>query len=93
MRSAWIEKRKGQANISQMHYARQGVVTEEMAYVAKRENLPESQVIEEVARGRMIIPSNINHPNLEPVTGLVPAIATMNSAVPASPSTGTSSSS
>jgi phosphomethylpyrimidine synthase len=45
MRSAWIEKRKGQANVSQMHYARQGVVTEEMAYVAKRENLPESLVM------------------------------------------------
>ena len=41
MRSAWIEKRRGTANYSQMHYARQGVVTEEMAYVAKRENLPE----------------------------------------------------
>ena len=50
MRSAWIEKRKGQANVSQMHYARQGVITEEMAHVAKRENLPESLVMEEVAR-------------------------------------------
>ena len=67
MRSAWIEKRKGQANVSQMHYARQGVVTEEMAHVANRENLPESLVMEEVARGRMIIPANINHPNLEPM--------------------------
>ena len=42
MRSAWIEQRKGQANESQMHYARQGVVTEEMAYVAKCENLPDA---------------------------------------------------
>ena len=49
MRSAWIEKRRGSANVSQLHYARQGVVTEEMAYVAKRENLPESLVMEEVA--------------------------------------------
>ena len=57
MRSAWIEKRRGSANVSQLHYARQGVVTEEMAYVAKRENLPESLVMEEVARGRMIIPA------------------------------------
>ena len=47
----WVESRKGQANVSQMHYARQGVVTEEMAHVAKRENLPESLVMEEVARG------------------------------------------
>ncbi|MFZ9620045.1 MAG: phosphomethylpyrimidine synthase ThiC, partial [Prochlorococcaceae cyanobacterium] len=57
MRSAWIEKRQGQANVSQMHYARQGVVTEEMAHVAQRENLPESLIREEVARGRMIIPA------------------------------------
>ena len=41
MRSAWIQKRRGQANVTQLHYARQGVVTEEMAFVAKRENLPE----------------------------------------------------
>ena len=67
MRASWVESRKGQANVSQMHYARQGVVTEEMAHVAKRENLPESLVMEEVARGRMIIPANINHTNLEPM--------------------------
>ena len=67
MRASWVSPRKGQANVSQMHYARQGLVTEEMAYVAKRENLPESLVMEEVARGRMIIPANINHTNLEPM--------------------------
>ena len=67
MRASWVSPRKGQANVSQMHYARQGVVTEEMAYVAKRENLPESLVMEEVARGRMIIPANINHTGLEEV--------------------------
>ena len=67
MRASWVSSRKGQANVSQMHYARQGVVTEEMAHVAKRENLPESLVMEEVARGRMIIPANINHTNLEPM--------------------------
>ena len=37
MRSEWVAKRRGQANVSQMHYARQGVVTEEMAHVAARE--------------------------------------------------------
>ena len=52
MRTQWVSARKGQANVSQMHYARKGVVTEEMAYVAKRENLPESLVMEEVARGQ-----------------------------------------
>jgi phosphomethylpyrimidine synthase len=46
-----------------MHYARQGVVTEEMVYVAKRENLPESLVMEDVARGRMIIRANISYSN------------------------------
>ena len=65
MRASWVSPRQGQANVSQMHYARQGVITEEMAHVAKRENLPESLIMEEVARGRMIIPANINHTNLE----------------------------
>ena len=51
MRATWVESRKGQANVSQMHYARQGVITEEMAHVAKRENLPESLVMEEVPGG------------------------------------------
>ena len=60
MRATWVESRKGQANVSQMHYARQGVITEEMAHVAKRENLPESLIMEEVARGRMIIPANFH---------------------------------
>ncbi|MFZ9849521.1 MAG: phosphomethylpyrimidine synthase ThiC, partial [Vulcanococcus sp.] len=85
MRSAWIEKRKGQANVSQMHYARQGVVTEEMAHVAKRENLPESLVMEEVARGRMIIPANINHPNLEPMAIGIASRCKVNANIGASP--------
>ena len=40
MRTDWIAKRRGQDNVSQMHYARNGVITEEMHYVAQRENLP-----------------------------------------------------
>jgi phosphomethylpyrimidine synthase len=51
-----------------MHYARQGVITGEMYYVAKRENLTPEAVRSEVARGRMIIPANINHTNLEPMS-------------------------
>jgi phosphomethylpyrimidine synthase len=81
-------------NVSQMHYARQGVITPEMEYVAIRENLlleslqgsdlltqhagnsfgastPERVtpefVRDEIARGRAIIPANINHPELEPM--------------------------
>ncbi|GEJ57334.1 phosphomethylpyrimidine synthase ThiC [Anaeromyxobacter diazotrophicus] len=67
MRAEWIAKRRGHANVSQMHYARQGVVTEEMAHVAARERLPQEKVREEVARGRMIIPANVRHPELEPL--------------------------
>src|SRR5262245_5034479 len=66
MRSEWVRSRKGD-NVTQLHYARQGVVTEEMAYVAKREGLDPELVRAEVARGRMIIPANVNHPELEPM--------------------------
>ena len=85
--------RKGD-NVSQMHYARRGIITPEMEYVAIRENMKRQQardqglleqhpgqsfgaaippdisprfVCEEVARGRAIIPANINHPELEPM--------------------------
>ncbi len=85
MRSAWIQKRRGQANVTQLHYARQGVVTEEMAYVASRENLPESLVMEEVARGRMIIPANIEHPNLEPMAIGIASRCKVNANIGASP--------
>ncbi len=79
-------------NVSQMHYARQGVITPEMEFVAIRENQRRERlrdigsqhpgesfgaaiprvitpefVRDEVARGRAIIPANINHPELEPV--------------------------
>ncbi len=50
-----------------MHYARQGLLTEEMAYVATREQLDAKLVMSEVARGRLIIPANVRHTNLEPM--------------------------
>ena len=53
--------------MTQMHYARQGVVTEEMRYVAERERVDAELVRTEIARGRLIIPANINHNNLEPM--------------------------
>jgi len=99
--------RKGRSNVSQMHYARKGIVTPEMEFIAVRENLQREQYIEsleatgktgkkmlellmkqhrgesfgasipgritpefvrsEVARGRAIIPANINHPESEPM--------------------------
>ncbi|HXA68357.1 MAG TPA: phosphomethylpyrimidine synthase ThiC, partial [Bryobacteraceae bacterium] len=50
-----------------MHYARQGVITQEMEYVARREHVTGELIRSEVARGRMIIPANIHHTNLEPM--------------------------
>ena len=66
VRSEWVRERTGPV-VTQMHYARQGVVTEEMEFVAKRENLSPEVVRSEVARGRMIIPANIRHVELEPI--------------------------
>ena len=67
MRSEWVAKRQHDAIRTQLHYARQGIVTEEMGYVARRENLSPDLIREEVARGRLIIPANIRHTNLEPM--------------------------
>src|SRR5437773_4949160 len=69
-RAEWIARRKAEntdGNYSQMRYARRGVITEEIEYVARREKLAPELVREEVARGRLIIPANINHPELEPM--------------------------
>ena len=66
IRSEWVRKRTGPV-VTQMHYARKGIVTEEMEFVAKRENLAPEFVRDEVARGRMIIPANIRHVELEPM--------------------------
>lgn len=53
--------------VTQMHYARQGIVTPEMRYVAIREGVDVELVLAEVAAGRAIIPANINHPESEPM--------------------------
>jgi phosphomethylpyrimidine synthase len=66
IRSEWVRNRSGPI-VTQMHYARQGVITEEMEFVAKRENLAPELVRSEVARGRMIIPANVRHVELEPL--------------------------
>src|SRR6185369_12205726 len=67
LRSEWVSRRTGSHNQTQMHFARKGVITEEMEFVARREQLAPELVRSEVARGRMVIPANINHPNLEPM--------------------------
>jgi phosphomethylpyrimidine synthase len=78
MRAEWIAKRRGQANASQMHLARRGVVTEEMAFVAARERLAPELVRDEVARGRMVIPANVRHPELEPLAIGIAATCKIN---------------
>ena len=67
-KSGWLRRgTNGKRNVSQMHLARQGVITEEMEYVARREKLEPELVRSEVARGRAIIPANVNHRSLEPM--------------------------
>ena len=67
MRTEWIAERQNDAVRTQMYYARRGVVTGEMQHVARRESLAPEFIRSEVARGRMIIPANIRHANLEPM--------------------------
>ncbi|WP_425415994.1 phosphomethylpyrimidine synthase ThiC [Pseudoalteromonas qingdaonensis] len=89
-----IRRAKAGKNVTQMHYARQGIITPEMEYIAIRENMGRAEVREqllkeqhpgqsfgasipdfitpefvrdEVARGRAVIPNNINHPESEPM--------------------------
>src|SRR3954471_15811241 len=66
----WIDARAAAepvGNRSQMHYARRGIVTPEMQYVAVRENVAPEFVRDEIARGRAILPANINPPESEPM--------------------------
>ncbi len=58
---------KSEKNITQLHYARKGVITPEMEFVALREGIDAECVREEIAKGRAIIPCNINHPECEPM--------------------------
>ena len=58
---------RGRGNVTQMHYARRGEITPEMEFVALRESCPPELVRSEVARGRAILPCNINHPESEPM--------------------------
>jgi len=58
---------RGKGAVTQLHYARKGIITPEMAFIAAREGFDTEFVRSEVARGRAIIPANINHPELEPM--------------------------
>jgi phosphomethylpyrimidine synthase len=63
----WGLRAKSGQRVTQMHYARRGEITPEMQFVALREGMDAAVVRDEVARGRAIIPSNINHPEAEPM--------------------------
>src|ERR1700738_594493 len=81
-RPKWLAKRQAEntdGNFSQMHYARRAVITDEMKYIAHREKLAPELIRDEVARGRMIIPANINHPELEPMCIGVASLCKINS--------------
>jgi phosphomethylpyrimidine synthase len=54
-------------NVTQLHYARKGIITSEMEYIAIREGMDAEFVRSEIAAGRAIIPTNINHPESEPM--------------------------
>ena len=57
---------RGSGSVTQMTYARRGDITREMEFVAIREGMEPEFVRDEVARGRAIIPANVNHPEIEP---------------------------
>lgn len=64
----WLDNYKNDDVRTQMYYARKGIITEDMKVVARNEKLDEELVRSEVARGRLIIPANVNHRNLEPMS-------------------------
>ena len=66
-RADWVKQRDSDKIRTQMHYARRGVITEEMQYVALQEHVTPELVRDEVARGRLIIPANIHHTSLQPM--------------------------
>jgi phosphomethylpyrimidine synthase len=67
LREPWAAGRRGTSAVTQLQFARRGVVTEEMEFIAIREGFDPEFVRSEVARGRAIIPANVNHPELEPM--------------------------
>src|SRR5258706_1536141 len=67
LREKWVGCRKTDECVTQLRYAKKGEITPEMEFISLREGLPADFVRDEVARGRAIIPSNINHLELEPM--------------------------
>ncbi len=79
MREEWVKKRESDSVRTQMYYAKKGIITEEMEYVSKVEKLDSEFIRSEVARGRMIIPANINHKELKPMAIGIAATCKINS--------------
>ena len=67
LRSEWVKGRESDSVKTQMHYAKKGIITEEMRYVANVEGLEAEFIRSEIARGRLIIPANVNHLNQNPM--------------------------
>jgi len=63
----YAQARAGSPCVTQMHYAKRGIITEEMTRVAEREGLAAELIRSEVARGRLVIPANIHHRRLDPM--------------------------
>lgn len=63
----WLDNHKDDEVRTQMYYAKRGIITPDMQYVAKVENIEPELVRSEIARGRLIIPANINHKHLKPM--------------------------
>ena len=84
LRQEWIARRREEAarsgddNITQMHFARKGQVTEEMLFVAEREKITPELVCSKIAEGKLIIPANINHPELQPMCIGVDSLCKIN---------------
>ena len=67
MREEWVKLREDDKVRTQMYYAKQGIITQEMEYVAKVEKIDPELLRSEIARGRCIIPANINHKHQTPM--------------------------
>ncbi len=72
-------------NVTQMHFARKGIITDEMRFVAQREKLEAELVRSEIAQGRMVITAGVNHKNLEPIAIGIEASCKINANIGNSP--------
>ena len=64
----WLKEHENDAVRTQMYYAKKGIITDDMRHVAQTENLSAELVRSEIARGRLIIPANVNHKHLVPMS-------------------------